>query len=364
MPRINFEINARGEVDWVNGILEYDNVEPILLDTLKEKIMTLAHAKYLDDEIHDAKLLSIIDEKDKSQIPLAKEELIFLYEIDKEINYFGYEKDPRIAEIKSRRDCKQDIATIYDCEKENVATSISDFDTGKISIFFGYLNYEGNELPETFRKLRGVIGTAHFPNLLSAINLSSLEWTKDSLYISKVVKSDGLGNLNYVGGSLFADSLVEALCLSNLEYIGGRAGFKNLVMSTGLGKLRYIGGGASFINLISASDMGNLESIGYNRRGQDTFLREKAMFHNLTKADGLGKLKAIYILSEFPSLEDARAFGGVLEELWDGVDFSSLESKEGLENVKLVHRGGLGLDSESLIDYLNSKQPSTMYRIK
>ena len=363
VPRIKFKINACGEVDSVDGILEGYHVEPILLDTLEEITMSLAHDKLLDDRLHDEKLLSIIDEKDKSQIPLTKEELVFLYEIDRTIHEFGYRENSRIIEIKQRRDCKQDIATIYGCEKENVATSISDFDTGKILIFFGDLNYEGNELPATFNTLRGVIGAAYFPNLLSAINLSSLEWTKDYLYIDKVVKSDGLDNLNYVGGSLYADSLVEALHLSNLEYIGGRAGFKSLVMSTGLGKLRYIGGGATFPNLISASDMGNLESIGYDRIGQDTFLREKAMFHKLTKADGLGKLKAIYIPSEFLSLKDARAFGSALEELWDNAYFPSLESKEGLENVKLVDPYS-AYKNEPLIDFLNRKEQSKTYRIK
>ena len=42
------------------------------------------------------KQLTEIDNKTKKGEKLTKDELVFLYEINAPIEYFGYEKDPRI----------------------------------------------------------------------------------------------------------------------------------------------------------------------------------------------------------------------------------------------------------------------------
>ena len=72
--------------------------------------------------------LTKIDHKVKDNLDLTKEELAFLYEVNSKIEGFGYERDPRIEEIKEKRNQKKDYALIFDCKEENIGTSISDFD--------------------------------------------------------------------------------------------------------------------------------------------------------------------------------------------------------------------------------------------
>ena len=43
-----------------------------------------------------------IENKTKINQPLTREDLIFLYEIDQPIEGFGYDKDPRIEEIRKQ----------------------------------------------------------------------------------------------------------------------------------------------------------------------------------------------------------------------------------------------------------------------
>ena len=63
------------------------------------------------------------DEKIYTNPVLSKDELIFLYEIDSTIHSFGYDKDPRIKEIRNTRNLDEDIQTIFECTKDQLATS-------------------------------------------------------------------------------------------------------------------------------------------------------------------------------------------------------------------------------------------------
>ena len=52
---------------------------------------------------------------------LSKEELTFLYEIDNPIDGFGYQKDPRIRELRDKRKPSEDVPIVFDCRPENIA---------------------------------------------------------------------------------------------------------------------------------------------------------------------------------------------------------------------------------------------------
>jgi len=72
------------------------------------------------DKIVDMKRLTEIERRNKVGEKLTTEDLRFIYEIDHKINGFGLEKDPRIKEIKDKRDSKQDYADIFNCQKDQV----------------------------------------------------------------------------------------------------------------------------------------------------------------------------------------------------------------------------------------------------
>jgi hypothetical protein len=66
-------------------------------------------------------MLTTIENKMNSSKSLTRNELIFLYEINGTIEGFGYQRDPRIAEIRSKRDPKKDASVVLDCTTSEIA---------------------------------------------------------------------------------------------------------------------------------------------------------------------------------------------------------------------------------------------------
>jgi len=54
---------------------------------------------------------------------LSKNELKFLYEMDGGIEGFGNQKDPRIEEIKEKRNIQEDLSVIFECQPNQIAFS-------------------------------------------------------------------------------------------------------------------------------------------------------------------------------------------------------------------------------------------------
>lgn len=69
----------------------------------------------------DMKFLTEIEKKTKIGQELTKSELVFLYEIDFQIEGFGYQRDPRIAELRQGRNVEEDMLVIFECAKDQIA---------------------------------------------------------------------------------------------------------------------------------------------------------------------------------------------------------------------------------------------------
>ena len=69
------------------------------------------------------KMLTEIEKKTKNQEELNKEELRFLFEMDDQIDGFGYQKDPRIKELRDTRNIQKDLPIIFSCQPEQIATT-------------------------------------------------------------------------------------------------------------------------------------------------------------------------------------------------------------------------------------------------
>jgi len=55
---------------------------------------------------------------------LTKDDLAFLYELDAPIEGFGYQKDPRIEELREERDPEEDMPVVFECTKDRIAHNI------------------------------------------------------------------------------------------------------------------------------------------------------------------------------------------------------------------------------------------------
>ncbi|NCB03296.1 MAG: hypothetical protein EOM67_14250, partial [Spirochaetia bacterium] len=108
IPRIAIRMEG-GKVAEVRGIAPHQNMEDNMLDIAKEKYHQLPGGKEFDKKDADMKLLTLIDNKTKNNQELTKDELKFLYEISSRIEGFGQDNDPRIEEIRGKRNIIFDL---------------------------------------------------------------------------------------------------------------------------------------------------------------------------------------------------------------------------------------------------------------
>ncbi len=135
-PRLAIRMNGQNKIGEIRGILPHQNVEPMMQEVLDKKLNTFGDAGDIyREKSYDMQRLTKIEEKTKSNQELSKEDLIFLYEINNKIEGFGYDKDPRIEEIRSQRNMKSDCAVMFDCKEEEIAIGNPDDITETTKLF-------------------------------------------------------------------------------------------------------------------------------------------------------------------------------------------------------------------------------------
>ena len=104
VPRVAIRMQE-GTVAEVRGINATQELEPELADIASEQLQDLPGGEEYILRAEDMKRLTAIDKKITADhsAQLSREEIRFLYEFDHEIQGFGYETDPRIAEIRAKR---------------------------------------------------------------------------------------------------------------------------------------------------------------------------------------------------------------------------------------------------------------------
>jgi hypothetical protein len=121
-PRLAIRMEERNQIAEVRGILPHQNVEPILQDKLDEKLKEFgSKADMYRKKSSDMSALTAIEKKMENNQPLTRADLSFLYEVSSSIEGFGYEKDPRIEELRSKRNPDEDMLMIFDCTKDQIA---------------------------------------------------------------------------------------------------------------------------------------------------------------------------------------------------------------------------------------------------
>ncbi len=297
VPRIAIRMDGKDKIGEIRGIADNQNMEPEMMPILEEKLKEFPDKdKYLKKE-HDMKLLTLIDKKVNNNIELTLDELKFLYEVNSKIDCFGYKKDPRIEEIKSKRNGRRDYSLIFNVKEEEVALSHEE-----------WLNN-----PEKFKALSGNI---YLRPLTSAEGLVLPQYVGGNIDLSYLASAEGLVLPQYVGGSIVLDSLTSAeglalpqhvgrdIVLYSLtsaeglvlpQHVGGYIDLSHLTNADGLVLPQYVGSSINLSSLTSADGLVLPQYVGY-----DIDLR------SLTSADGLvfphyfdlNKLKCPYNIKE------------------------------------------------------------------
>ncbi len=107
----------------VRGIAKEQNLDAYIAPVVAEKLHEFPDGKGYEKKASDMKMLTGIERKITKGEQLSKEDLVFLYEINGTIEGFGYQRDPRIQEVRSQRDSEADMLIVLECSKEQIAHS-------------------------------------------------------------------------------------------------------------------------------------------------------------------------------------------------------------------------------------------------
>ena len=266
VPRIAIRMDGKNKIGEIRGIADRQNMEPEMMPILEEKLKEFPDRdKYFKKE-HDMKLLTLIDKKVNNNIELTLDELKFLYEIDSKIEGFGYEKDPRINEIKNKRNIKKDCALIFDGKEEEVALSQEEWEENqnKFKIFvsdlylYGLTSADGLVLPQS------VGGNLNLCSLDSAVGLVLPQSVGGNLFLDSLTSAEGLVLPQNFGGNLFLDSLTSAEGLVLPQNVGGNLNLCSLDSAEGLVLPQNVGGNLNLHSLDSAEGLVLPQNVGGN----------------------------------------------------------------------------------------------------
>lgn len=189
-PRVAVYL-INGEISEVRGIYGKDqDLELDFVDIAREKYKDFPGSESYEKKDKDMKNLSKIEKsfnKESSQWirELSQGELIFLYEINSTIEGFGHGADPRVAELRSQRDPKEDAPVMLECEPHEIA-------------------WNQNEINQTTKAYIGDL----FPGIFQ---LAQLEHIYTSFPEGRVKKSELI-----IGGKT-KEELVQALRENNIK---------------------------------------------------------------------------------------------------------------------------------------------------
>ena len=236
VPRIAIRMNGKTKIGEIRGIADNQNMEPEMMPILEEKLKEFPDRdKYLKKE-HDMKLLTLIDKKVNNNIELTPDELKFLYKKGDKITGFGYWEDPRIEEIKRKRNERRDYGLIFNVKEEEVALSQEE-----------WLNN-----PEKFKALTRNIDLG---SLTSANGLVLPQHVGGHIYLNRLTNADGLVLPQYIGGDINLRSLESAKGLIFPQHVGGLIYLSSLTSAEGLVLPQHAGGVIDLRSLTSAEGL-------------------------------------------------------------------------------------------------------------
>jgi len=131
-----------GSIAEIRGVAHEQNLDPYINDVVDEKLDEFGiEGESYQKKSSDMKKLTEIDNKTKEGQELSKKDLMFLYEIDSDIEGFGYSKDPRIQEIITTRNSKEDASIVFECTAEQIAMNTTEIDKST-KVYIGEWNIE------------------------------------------------------------------------------------------------------------------------------------------------------------------------------------------------------------------------------
>lgn len=264
IPRIAIRMDGES-IGEVRGIAKDQNLDAkiassAILDTKLKEFGSEGEAYIRSSS--DMKRLSQIENKHKAGVVLSKDELRFLYETEGRIFGFGYEKDPRIEEIKSQRNLRQDLVQIYSLKikPSEISLTAEEALRGGFKLHYGDLNFYRVEIPSGTVFPEMVMGDMDFHGYSSLKGVVLPKIITDSLRLD-IQSAEGLVLPNSVGGNIDFYNPVSAKGLILPESVGGRLAINGLTSFEDLVFPKSIRGSLELNKLKTAKGLKLPESI-------------------------------------------------------------------------------------------------------
>lgn len=270
VPRIAIRMDGKYEIGEIRGIADNQNMEPEMMPILEEKLKEFPDKdKYLKKE-HDMKLLTLIDKKVNNNIELTLDELKFLYELNNKIEGFGYENDPRIEEIKSKRNKRRDYSLIFNVKEEEVALSQEEYNnsSGEFKVLvddfdLNYISWDDHIPTSSDSSISMLLDFILDFNILTNNDGIILpQYVVGNLYLNELANANKLVFPKFISGSLYLSHLTNAKEVILPQYIGGNLDLSALTNIEKLKLPQNIDGDLILINLTSSNNLILSQHIG------------------------------------------------------------------------------------------------------
>ncbi len=236
----------------VRGIAPDQNVDPYITPVIQEKLKDFPDGDKYEKKSSDMKRVTEIETKIKKGEQLTKDDLRFLYEVDSKIQGFGYHRDPRVDELLSGRNPKEDLAEVFECSQDEISLKETEALSGNIKFHYGNLNLSHLTSAEGLTLPQSVGGVLYLSRLTSAEGLTLPQSLGGGLYLSRLTSAEGLTLPQSLGGSLDLSGLTTTEGLTLPQSVGGGLYLSRLTTTEGLTLPKFVDGDLYLDSLTSA----------------------------------------------------------------------------------------------------------------
>lgn len=344
IPRIAIRMN-KNKIGEIRGIASNQNLETSMENVLEEKLKEFPDAEAYKKKVSDMKTLTTIYQKHQNKEELTRDDLMFLYEIEDEIQGFGYGKDPRVKEILDIRDMKRDLAKLFDCSRDEIGIAPESLGNRQLRLYYGPLDLSDKYNAKGLILPKQVVGFLDLKFLENAQGLSLPKIVNGYLDLDFLVDANGLVLPEKLNGYVYLNSLTSANGLIFPEKINGSLELSSLKSAEGLVLPKQINGDLILSSLSTVKGVKLPEEVTGNLD-----LSSLTSAEGLTLPEKIGGYYGFDGLTVAKNLTFPREFDGDLEfnnlisvesvvfpeKMGGSLDLSSLTTAEGLVLPKQI----------------------------
>ena len=328
----SIRLDPNGIVDEVSGLNDGQAVEDALVPIVKEKALSLPGGEKYLQKFDDKQALIRLDKKMEKGEDLTKEELAFLYELDRPIATLDTynEEDPRIPELKEKYDLEYALEKGVDANK-----MVASLDSCNIAKNLDTLLEHGADINNTVNHMKAYDIAKNLDSLLKqGANINNTINNMDSYRIAKnldtLLKYSAIIDVNELVSELKTYEVSENLetLLKNgadIDLVVNRMRYSDIV-----DKLDYLiehGANIDVNELVSRLNSFNISD------NLDTLLKNGADINV-----ALNKMDPYYIVNKLDFLIEHGANIDVNELV------SELKSYDILQNLDTLLKNGADID--------------------